>query len=128
MTSLRLTAEQSGERADAFLARSVEDLTRSAAQRLLEEGAVTVNGGTVKKNYKTVEGDLFEVTLPDPEPVDIVAQDIPLDVRYEDSDVHTRLRAVSRQGVSIAQHVVPFLRYRTTTAPSERATCGALVG
>ena len=87
MTILQLIADRVGERADAFLARGVEELTRSAAQRLLEEGAVTVNGGPVKKNYKIVEGDVFEVTLPDPEPVDIVAQNIPLDVRYEDDDV-----------------------------------------
>ena len=52
-----LTADRAGERADAFLARSVPDLTRSAAQRLLEEGAVTVNGTAVKKNYKTSPGD-----------------------------------------------------------------------
>ena len=87
MTTLLLTADRSGERADAFLARCADGLTRSAAQRLLEEGAVTVNGAAVKKNYKTAPGDRFEVTLPDPEPVDVVPQDIPLDVVYEDGDV-----------------------------------------
>ena len=87
MIILKLTADRAGERADAFLARSAEDLTRSAAQRLLEEGSVTVNGGPVRKNYKTAPGDEFTVTLPDPEPVDIVPQNIPLDVVYEDGDV-----------------------------------------
>ena len=87
MTTLTRTADQSGERADAFLARTVEGLTRSAAQRLLEEGAVTLNGKPLKKNYKTTPGDLLEITLPDPEPVDVVPQNIPLDVVYEDSDV-----------------------------------------
>ena len=87
MTTLTRTADQSGERADAFLARAVEGLTRSAAQRLLEEGAVTLNGKPLKKNYKTTPGDLLEITLPDPEPVDVVPQNIPLDVVYEDSDV-----------------------------------------
>ena len=87
MTILTRTADQNGERADAFLARTVEELTRSAAQRLLEEGAVTLNGRPLKKNYKTVPGDVLEITLPDPEPVDVVPQNIPLDVVYEDSDV-----------------------------------------
>lgn len=87
MTILTRTADQSGERADAFLARTVEELTRSAAQRLLEDGAVTLNGRPLKKNYKTTPGDVLEVTLPDPEPVDVVPQNIPLDVVYEDSDV-----------------------------------------
>ena len=87
MTILNRTADQSGERADAFLARTVEELTRSAAQRLLEDGAVTLNGRPLKKNYKTTPGDVLEVMLPDPEPVDVVPQNIPLDVVYEDSDV-----------------------------------------
>ena len=87
MTKLSRTADLAGERADAFLARTIEDLTRSAAQRLLEEGAVTLNGRSVKKNYKTTPGDVLEVVLPDPEPVDVIPQDIPLDVVYEDSDV-----------------------------------------
>ena len=87
MTKLTRTADQAGERADAFLARTVEELTRSAAQRLLEEGSVTLNGKALKKNYKTTPGDVLEVVLPDPEPVDLVPQNIPLDVIYEDSDV-----------------------------------------
>jgi 23S rRNA pseudouridine1911/1915/1917 synthase len=87
MTILTRTADQSGERADAFLARTVEELTRSAAQRLLEDGAVTLNGRPLKKNYKTTLGDVLEVALPDPEPVDVVPQNIPLDVVYEDRDV-----------------------------------------
>lgn len=87
MEILTLTADQPGERADAFLARSVPDLTRSAAQRLLEEGAVLLAGKPVKKNYKTALGDTLELTLPDPEPVDVLPQNIPLDVVYEDGDV-----------------------------------------
>ena len=87
MERLSLTADRSGERADAFLARAVPGLTRSAAQRLLEEGAVTLSGRPVKKNYKTTPGDVLEVVLPEPEPVDLLPQDIPLDVVYEDGDV-----------------------------------------
>lgn len=84
---LIIAAETAGERVDVLLSRSVENLTRSAAARLLEEGAVLLRGAAVKKNYKTCPGDLFTVTLPEPEPVDAVPQNIPLDVVYEDEDV-----------------------------------------
>lgn len=87
MTTLELRADRTGERADSFLARTVEGLTRSAAQRLLEEGAVRKNGAPVKKNEKLTEGDVLILSLPEPEPVDILPQDIPLDVVYEDDDV-----------------------------------------
>ena len=87
MTRLRLTPQAEGERLDAFLARSVEGLTRSAAQRLLESGAVTCEGRPLKKSEKTVPGQNLDVCLPDPEPVEVVPQNIPLDVVYEDSDV-----------------------------------------
>ena len=87
MTDLRLTADQTGERLDQFLARSVEGLTRSAAQRLAEERAVTCNGRPVRKNTRTIQGDVISLVLPDPEPVDVAPQNIPLDVAYEDADV-----------------------------------------
>ena len=87
MTPLILTPEAGGERLDAFLARSVEGLTRSAAQRLLEEGAVTSGGRPLKKSEKTAPGQVIELVLPEPEPVDVLPQNIPLDVVYEDSDV-----------------------------------------
>ena len=87
MTPIRLTADRAGERLDQFLARSVEGLTRSAAQRLLEEGAVTRSGRPARKNEKTSPGDVLEVVLPDPAPVDLLPQNIPLDVVYEDDDV-----------------------------------------
>ena len=87
MTPLLLRADRAGERADQLIARLAPGLTRSAAQRLLEEGAVTRNGQPVKKNYKAAEGDVLAVALPDPEPAEAVPQDIPLDVVYEDDDV-----------------------------------------
>ena len=82
-----LFADTAGERLDAFLARSVEGLTRSAAQRLLEEGCVLVNGKSGKKNCKLNIGDEVSVEVPEPKPVDIVPKEIPLEIVYEDEDV-----------------------------------------
>ena len=87
MTRLERTADGLGERVDQFLARTVPNLTRSGAQRLLEEGAVLCGGEKVKKNRKTVPGEVYTVDLPDPEPIEAIPQDIPLDVVYEDADV-----------------------------------------
>ena len=81
------TADISGERLDAFLARCVEGLTRSAAQRLLEEGCVKRNGRPGKKNDKLNIGDEICVQIPEPKETDIVAKDIPLQIVYEDDDV-----------------------------------------
>ena len=87
MEPILLRADRAGERADQLLARLVPELTRSAAQRLLEAGAVTLGGRPVKKNDKAAAGDVLEVRLPEPEAVDVLPQDIPLDVAYEDADV-----------------------------------------
>ena len=80
-------ADISGERLDAFVARICPDLTRSAAQRLIEEGAVTRNGKNAKKNDKLNIGDEISVTIPEPKEVDIVAKEMPLDIVYQDEDV-----------------------------------------
>lgn len=87
MTPLELKADQSGERCDTFLARTLPQLTRSAAQKLLEEGKVTKEGKALKKNERLKENDVVTVILADPAPVDVVPQDIPLDVVYEDGDL-----------------------------------------
>ena len=87
MTPLLLKADRDGERADQLIARLAPDLTRSAAQRLLEEGAVTLKGAPIKKNYKAAAGDVLAVALPDPEPAEAIPQNIPLDVVFEDDDV-----------------------------------------
>ena len=98
-----ITADQSGERADALLPRCISGLTRSAAQRLLETGAVTVNGKRVKKSYLTAAGDQFLVEIPDPEPVlDLKPQNIPLDIIYEDADV-----IVVNKPVGLVVHPAP---------------------
>lgn len=83
---IEITAEESGERIDALLARLVPELTRSAAQRLLEEGLVTLRGVPVKKNRRTEPGEVYAALLPEPELPEPEPQDIPLDIVYEDAD------------------------------------------
>jgi 23S rRNA pseudouridine1911/1915/1917 synthase len=80
-------ADCSGERLDAFVARVCPELSRSAAQRLIEEGCITRNGKPGKKNDKLNEGDQICVTVPEPKEVDIVAKQMPLDIVYEDEDL-----------------------------------------
>ena len=87
MKSMILHADAVGERLDAFLARCVEGLTRSSAQKLLEEGNVRLNGRPAKKNDKLKPGDEITVTLPEPKEVDIVPTQMSLDIVYEDEDV-----------------------------------------
>ena len=84
---LRASEESKNQRLDAFLASSLDGLTRSQATRLIESGEVAVDGKSVSKSYKLAGGEDVAVTLPEPEPVEAVPQDIPLDVVYEDADV-----------------------------------------
>ena len=81
------TADVSGERLDAFLARCGQGLTRSAVQRLIEEGCVLRNGKPGKKNDKLNVGDQIQMEIPEPKEVDIRPTEMQLDVAYEDEDV-----------------------------------------
>ena len=84
---MRLELDQTGERLDAAIARLVPELSRSQAQRLLEEGLVTFEGKPLKKSEKSRVDMILDITLPEAAETDLQAQDIPLDIRYEDSDV-----------------------------------------
>ena len=84
---MTLYADLDGERLDAFLARTVENLSRSGAQKLLEEGCVLLCGKPGRKNDKLKTGDAVEVTIPEPKTVDIAPKEMALDILYEDDDV-----------------------------------------
>ena len=84
---MTLFADISGERLDAFLARCVPDLSRSGAQRLIEDGQVTRNGKPGKKNDKLNIGDEIRYTIPEPREVDIKPTQMDLNIVYEDEDV-----------------------------------------
>lgn len=81
-----LTVSKPG-RADALIAAELDGVTRSAAQKWMEEGRVTLNGIPVKKSATLSPGDTLLIAPPQPEEVDIIPQDIPLDIIYEDNDV-----------------------------------------
>ena len=82
----RANKDESGMRLDAYIA-AVSDLSRSAAARLIEAGSVTVNGRLAEKKRAIADGDVVEITLPEPEECEAQPEDIPLDVVYEDDDI-----------------------------------------
>ncbi|MDO5545979.1 MAG: RluA family pseudouridine synthase [Eubacteriales bacterium] len=84
---MTLFADIPGERLDAFLARSAEGLSRSAAQKLIEDGLVSRNGKPGKKNDKLNVGDAVSYEIPEPKAVDIAPKEMPLDIVYEDDDL-----------------------------------------
>ena len=81
-----LRPEQDGQRLDVYLAEAVEGLSRSAAQKLIASGALTLDGQSVRKMDKTVAGREYALEIPEAKPVAIEAQDIALDVVWEDAD------------------------------------------
>ena len=83
-----LSGALEGERADVFLARMLPDMSRSGAQRLLEQGlALREDGRSLKKNEKLTADAVLSITLPEASESELLPQNIPLDVRYEDDDV-----------------------------------------
>lgn len=83
---LIITEEYAGQRADVALAALLE-VTRSNMQKLLEEGRAVKGTKVLKSNYKVKKGDEIIVTLPEPQPLDVQPENIPLDIIYEDDDV-----------------------------------------
>ena len=83
---LTITENEAGQRADVVLAAML-DLTRSNMQKLLDEGRAVKGTKVIKSNYKVKLGDEIIVTLPEPQPLDVQPENIPLDIIYEDEDV-----------------------------------------
>ena len=80
-------AEESGKRLDVFLSEQQPELSRSHIQKIIADGGALVNGAPEKSRFKLREGDKVTFTLPDPVHVEILPEDIPLDILYEDHDV-----------------------------------------
>lgn len=81
---LIIEKEQTGQRIDKYLSEELEGTSRSYIQKLLENGEVTVNNKQIKANYKLREKDMVQVTLPDPEELNLEPENIPLSILYED--------------------------------------------
>ena len=82
-----IEAKESGERIDALLAHNIPFLSRNAVQNLIFSGMVTLQGKPIKKNYRALSGELFEVQMPPAIDSELTPQNIPLDIRYEDDSV-----------------------------------------
>lgn len=80
-------SEDEGKRADVFLAENLPDISRSGIKRICDTGGVTANGKGIKVSYKLKAGDLIAISVPEAEETEIAAEDIPLDILYEDADV-----------------------------------------
>jgi len=79
--------EMEGERLDVFVAENLEGVSRSAVQSLIKAGKITLNGQLVKASYNIRPGDEVGIDIPQPQPVEIIAQDIPLPIIYQDQDL-----------------------------------------
>lgn len=86
MEILELAVNDDGGRLDKFLSDN-SDLSRSVCAKLIEEGKVTVNGKTATKSVKVKNGDMITAEIPEPENLDVLPENIPLEIVYEDSDL-----------------------------------------
>ncbi|WP_094602695.1 Ribosomal large subunit pseudouridine synthase D [Sporomusa silvacetica DSM 10669] len=86
-SNFKATAEEEGTRLDVLLAGRFGEMSRSHLQKLIADGMIIVNDKKVKANYKTQADDTISVTIPEAKPVEILAENIPLDVIYEDNDI-----------------------------------------
>lgn len=87
MVQLKVNEEQVGIRIDKFVSDAFPDLSRSYIQKLIKEGLITVNNKAVKSNYKVNSEDILEIMEPEPSIPDIIAENIPLEILYEDADI-----------------------------------------
>lgn len=85
--TINVTTESVGERLDKLLASALAEMTRSAVQKIIDEGGVTCGGKMLSKNYKCRGGESLEVVIPDARPLEVAAEAIPLDIVYEDGDL-----------------------------------------
>ncbi len=82
-----ITSDKENERIDVYISGQLEDMSRSSVQKLIADGNVTVNGKTIKSNYKVKLNDSIYILMPEPEPLDIMSENISIDIVYEDDDL-----------------------------------------
>ena len=79
--------EDDSERLDAYIAKELDEVSRSYIQKLIKDGVVSVNGKLMKASYLVKEGDFIQVDLPDPKKLEIIPEDLPIEIVYEDMDL-----------------------------------------
>ncbi|NLP26648.1 MAG: RluA family pseudouridine synthase [Clostridiales bacterium] len=89
MSNITIIVEEEfeGLRLDKFLSGQDLGLTRTALQKLIENGGVLVNDKNITKNYKQKSGDIIKISIPKPKSLDVIAENIPIEVVYEDEDL-----------------------------------------
>ena len=87
MEKIEITENEKGVRLDAFLVERYTDFSRSGLQQLIKKGNISVNGESKKAGYALRVGDVISLDFPEPVAVNLVAQDIPLDIVYQDEDL-----------------------------------------
>ena len=123
MNEFKLNCETSGVRLDKFISDANIDLSRSAAVNLIENGAVLVNDSLVSKKYKLSQGDIVVVNVPDPTPYEAKAENIPLDIVYEDECllvVNKPKGIVCTTEKRERDNIVDFLKYPERVYPVGR--------
>lgn len=84
---IRVTDETAGLRIDKVICQNIDGMSRSAVQKIIDEANVSIGDNIITKNYKVRIGDIIRVVIPKAKELEITAEDIPLDIRYEDSDL-----------------------------------------
>ena len=84
---IKVNEQNIGKRIDSYISKSNQDLSRSTVQRLIEQNQIKVNGKSIKESYKVKLNDEIQINIPEAKKVDIVAQNIPLEILYEDDDI-----------------------------------------
>ncbi len=84
---ISVAPEKAGERIDKVICAALSETSRSAVQKIIDEGGVSVGSAVITKNYKVRSGDMIKVIIPEARELSVEAENIPLDIRYEDSDL-----------------------------------------
>ncbi len=84
---INIVSDVENERIDVYISGQLEEMSRNSVQKLIADGMITVNNKNIKANYKLKKNDEINIIIPEPEPLDIVAEDIPIEIVYEDDDL-----------------------------------------
>lgn len=87
MKEYKINSEEQGIRIDKIIGNIEEDMSRTTIQRMIEQGNILANGNKVKTSYKVAKGDLITIQKEEPKETDLLPQDIPLNIIYEDNDI-----------------------------------------